>query len=337
MAGKRAPAKPAKKTVSKKAVAAKKAAKKKPVVPVKPKQKAPAGIPDFSEFPAEALVREERGFCLACTLDIFTRHLGIAPERARTEIKRHELTIEELSSQTLTRPYFAVPLRDDECPYCSAPAKWLATFAITRIEGGKATDTLRRNLQKKLSSSFSVVEEKSTERDALYHWLAKTGAGLDLDSQDWLLEATRHWLGRKMPKEDWPAVFQKIHFVRRSRRLEEGFEIDGPRLFLAPQLFDEVLLIQYLLSRSHKAGGLTFEGRLTLADLFRRLRGGGYLRAMGIVSSSPSDALEQLIEMLGGEGRVKFYYVVDRRNFLEKLDALRDSRIPKPKAQARTL
>ena len=176
-----------------------------------------------------------------------------------------------------------------------------------------------------------MIEEKSTERDALYQWLAKTSASLDMESRGWLLEAARHWLGRRSPKEDWIAIFKQIRFVRRSRRLEEGFEVEAQCLYLAPVLFDEVLLIQYLLSRSHKAGGKTFEGRLTLLDLFQRLRGGGYLRRMGIAAGNPSEALEQLLEILGGEGRVKFHYVADRRDFLARLGELKSARVPRPK------
>jgi hypothetical protein len=91
------------------------------------------------------------------------------------------------------------------------------------------------------------------------------------------------------------------------------------------------LLIQYLLSRSHKAGGQTFEGRLTLQELFHRLRGVGYLRQMGVAANNAAEALEQLVEILGGEGRVKFHYIVDRRDFLVRLADLRDARIPRPK------
>jgi hypothetical protein len=178
---------------------------------------------------------------------------------------------------------------------------------------------------------FTVIEEKSTEREALYQWLATISASLDLESRGWLLEAARHWLGRRLPKEDWTAIFKQIRYVRRSRRLEEGFEVEAPCLYLAPVLFDEVLFIQYLLSRSHKAGGRTFEGRLTLLDLFQRLRGGGYLRKMGIATGNPSEALEQLVETLGGEARVKFHYVVDRQDFLARLAALKSARVPRPK------
>jgi hypothetical protein len=320
-----------KKAVAKKKAPAKKAAVAKKTIAQKSVAKKKADEPlDLSAFPRESIVEYTKGLCLACTLDVLTRHVGLSVERAFAEIRKHSPTIEELAHGVRARPYLEWP--SQTCPNCGAPAKWHAPLPVVSIEGGKTTETARRALVKKIGDSpnFAVIEEKSTERDALYHWLANTESTLDLDSPEWLLEATRHWLGRRLPKEDWGTIFAPIRFVRRSRRLEEGFEIDGPRLFLAPALFDEVLFIQYLLSRSHKAGGLTFEGRLTLMDLFQRLRGGGYLRHMNVTAGNPSDALEQLVELLGGEGRVKFYYVVDRRPLIARLGELKGARVPRP-------
>ncbi len=85
------------------------------------------------------------------------------------------------------------------------------------------------------------------------------------------------------------------------------------------------------MSRPHKAGGRTFEGRFTLQDLFCRLRAGGYLRAAGIQAGNPAEALEQLVEILGGESRVKFYHIIDRRDLLARLEDLKAARIPRPK------
>jgi hypothetical protein len=306
--------------------------KPKPAPKPEPKAKSKSAELDLSAFPSETLAQNTVGLCLACALNVLTRHLGLTPERARGEIRRYSPTLEELTNPSPSRPYLEWPAK--ECPYCGAVPKWHAPLKIVKIEGGKSTDAARRALVKKIgdTANFSIIEEKSTERDALYGWLAKTGAGLDLDSPWWLLEATRHWLGRRLPNEDWAEILARVRIVRRSRRIEEGFEKDGLRLFLAPPLFDEVLLIQYLLSRSHKAGGLTFEGRLTLHDLFHRLRRGGYLNRMGITTGNPGDALEQLVEILGGEGRVKFYYIVDRREFLARLGALKEARIPREKS-----
>jgi hypothetical protein len=352
---KKAPAKPPKKKTTskktaaprKKAASPKKAVKKatpKKVAPKTPARKTPVpktlrkaadGELDLRAFPAESIESKTIGLCLACALDVLTRHMGLSPDRAMTEIRKYSPRLDELSATSLARPYLEWPA--DECPFCGAPKKWHAPLTILRIEGGKASDAARRALLKEIgeSAKFAIIEEKSTQRDALYSWLLKTGENLDLDSSGWLLDATLHWLGRRLPKEDWSEIFKYIRYVKRSRRLDDGFEVANPVLYLAPMLFDEVLLIQYLLSRSHKAGGLTFEGRLTLQDLFYRLRRGGYLKHAGITAGNPADALEQLLEMQGGEGRLKFHYIVDRRELLSRLAALKDARIPRPSSGTR--
>jgi hypothetical protein len=78
---------------------------------------------------------------------------------------------------------------------------------------------------------------------------------------------------------------------------------------------------------------LTLEGRYTLTELFIRLRKSGYLRASGIKAQSPAEALEQLVTHLGGgEAGLKFYHVLDRRDFLARVKNLKLVRPPKPKA-----
>jgi hypothetical protein len=68
---------------------------------------------------------------------------------------------------------------------------------------------------------------------------------------------------------------------------------------------------------------LTLEGRYTLPELWRRLRNSGYLRAVDVHASNPSDALEQLLAYLsGGDASVRFYHIVDRRAFLETAQQL---------------
>jgi hypothetical protein len=79
------------------------------------------------------------------------------------------------------------------------------------------------------------------------------------------------------------------------------------------------LLVQYLLSRSHQHGGRTLAGRLTLAELIRRLRYSGYLEQQGIAAGDQFEILEQLVQRLTGSGSVKLYYIVDRRDFLTKV------------------
>jgi hypothetical protein len=259
--------------------------------------------------------------------------MGLARAAANREITRYQPSLAELTAEQITRPYFAAPSPEGTCPYCGSPAKWHARLRISRIESGKTTDALRRKLARSLpASQFAVLEAKATRQRAFFDWLEKVSAGLDFDDPRALWEISRHYLGRKEPTVDWPARFAEIHAIRRSRRLEKGWEVDAGRLFLAPVVFDELLAVQYLVSRSHKAGGLTLEGRRTLPELFARLRNSGYLRAVGVAADNPSEALEQLLDHLsGGQAPVKFHYVLDRREFLEKVKALKLLPPPRPK------
>ena len=332
-------AKPAKKA------AAKKTAPKKPVKkaalktaaakPKAPRTRAAAQVPSLalSAFPPESVVTVEKWLCLACISDVFTRHLGVSPRTAYLEIKRYTPALAELDAAADTRPWFSNSPVQKECPYCGSPAKWHARLSVHRIESGKATDARRRDLIKSLpQDEFTVVEEKATQQEAFFEWLEKIGKGLDLDDPRWLGEVAMHYLGRKEPKTDWRAAFDEARSIRRSRRLESGWEIDADRLFLAPHLFDELLLVQYLVSRSHRAGGLTLEGRYTLSELTSRLRNSGYLRAVGVHAQTTGDILEQLVAYLGGgESPVKFYHILDRRDLLDKVKRLKLSAPPKPK------
>jgi hypothetical protein len=296
-----------------------------------PRKEPAAGPLDLSNFPAESISQSERWICLACVWEVFTRHLRLAPKTALLEIKRYTPSVEELSSPAIERPYFVPGDAKAPCPYCGSKSKWHARMATYRIESGKATDALRRELVKSLPKSgdqFAVLEQKATQQAAFFEWLEKMSQQLDLDDPAWLRDASLHYLSRKEPKTDWKAAFERVQSIRRSRRLEEGWEVDAGRLFLSPVLFDELLLVQYLLSRSHLAGGLTLERRYTLAELWRRLRDAGYLRAVGVQASNPSDALEQLLAYLsGGEAMVRFYYIVDRRGFLEIAGMLAFTRV----------
>ena len=278
---------------------------------------------DFSGFPPGAVTEYSTRLCLACIFDIFTAQLGLAPRTAYSEIKKHSLSIEELTAATALRPYFDSEEKHPRCPYCDATKRWHACLDTHRIEGGKGTDVARRALVKSLPKSddqFLVIEKKSTRRAVFFDWLDTLMRGLDLDEDAWLIEATRSFLERSEPKTNWAEVFDGVRAIRRSQRLEEGWERDRERLFLAPTLYNDALLVQYLVSRSHKHGGRTLEGRLTLMELVRRMRYGGHLEARGITERDQFDVLEQLVEQLtGGDTPVKLYYLVDRRDFLDKV------------------
>jgi hypothetical protein len=278
---------------------------------------------DFTDFPPGTVTEYTTHLCLACTFDIFTAQLGLAPRTAYSEIKRYAPTIAELTAPLATRPFFDSAEKSPRCPYCDSVKRWHARLDTYRIEGGKTTDAPRRALLKSLPKAddqFQTIETKSQRRTLFFEWLDTLGRTLDFEDDGWLVEATRSFLERREPKTDWAELFTDLRAVRRSQRLEEGWERDGSRLFLAPALYNDALLVQYLVSRSHKHGGRTLEGRLTLIELIRRLRYGGHLEAQGITERDQFDVLEKLIEHLtGGDATVKLYYIVDRRDFLEKV------------------
>jgi hypothetical protein len=278
---------------------------------------------DLGGFPPGALNTYARLVCLACIFDLFTKQLGLAPRTAYSEIKRHAPTPPELTATEPTRPYFDSEEKHPRCPYCDSAKRWHARFTLYRLEGSKLTDAARRALVKSLPKAedqFLVSDAKSTRRTVFFEWLDALGQRLDFADERWLVEATRAYLERAEPKTDWAEVFDGVRAVRRSQRLTEGWERDGARLFLAPLLYGDALLVQYLLSRSQAHGGVTLEGRLTLMELVRRLRHTCYLDARGITERDQFEVFEKLIEGLtGGDESVKLHYFLDRRDFLDKV------------------
>ncbi len=278
---------------------------------------------DLSAFPPGSVTEFSTLVCLACTFDIFTTQLGLAPRTAYSEIRKYSPTVAELTAAKAVPPFFDSEETRPHCPYCNAAKRWHARFDTFCIEGGKTTDAARRQLTKsipKKDNQVEVIEVKSDKRTVFFAWLDTLLGSLDLDDEAWLLETARAYLARLEPKTDWAQVFSGLRSIRRSQRLETGWERDGSRLFLSPSLYSEVVIVQYLVSRSHVHGGRTLDGRLTLQDLVRRLRYGGYLEAKEIAPGDQFEIFEQLIEKLaGGSGKVKRYYVVDRRDFLEKV------------------
>jgi hypothetical protein len=280
---------------------------------------------DFSDFPPGTVTEYTTLVCLACIFDIFTKQFGLAPRAAYSEIKRYAPSIKELTSRTAVRPFFDSNEKHPRCPYCDAAKRWHARLDTQAIEGGKTTDAPRRALFKPLQKKgdrFQLLELKSNRREAFFDWLDTLRISLDFSKPDWLIESTRAFLERREPKTDWETVFTDLRAVRPSSRISEGWEVDANRLFLAPDLYNEVLLVQYLVSRSHEHGGRTLEGRLTLQELIRRIRRGGYLNSHGISTSDQFEILDQLVDEVAGSGNLKLYYVVDRREFLEKVKSV---------------
>jgi hypothetical protein len=284
---------------------------------------------DLSKFPAASVTEYSTLVCLACTFDIFTTQMGLAPRTAYSEIKRYAPTVPELTAPAAVRPFFDSEEKHPHCPYCNAAKRWHARFETLRIEGGKTTDAARRALLKSLpgkDDQFQIIETKSDRRAIFFDWLDTLRLRLDLNDDEWLSKTSRAFLERHDPKADWAQAFEGVRVVRRSSRLREAdgprWEREGARLFLTPSLYNDVLLVQYLLSRSHQHGGSTLAGRLTLLELTRRFRQGEYLNAHGITERDQFEILEKLVEVIAGSGSVKLYYIVDRRDFLDKVKSV---------------
>jgi hypothetical protein len=280
---------------------------------------------DFSAFPPGTVTEYTTLVCLACIFDIFTKQFGLAPRSAYSEIKRYSPTIKELTSRQAVRPFFDSEEKHPRCPYCDSAKRWHARFDTHEIEGGKSSDASRRALVKTLSKKaeqFALLELKADRRTAFFEWLDTLRVKLDFSEDSWLLEATRSFLERREPKTEWATIFTEVRSIRPSSRLSEGWEQSGSRLFLAPSLYNEALVVQYMISRSHEHGGRTLEGRLTLLELIRRLRRGGYLQIRGIEATDQFEILEKVLDEVAGSGNLKLYFIVDRREFLEKVKSV---------------
>ena len=297
----------------------------KKAAPEAPKKRGAKDVLDFAEFPAGSVTQHTTTLCLACIFRLFTKQFGLAPRTAYNEIRRYAPTVEELTSRNPQRPFFKPSEeKNPHCPYCEAPRRWHARVTVHRVEGGKASDAARRALVRKLPTKdeqFQIHEEKKTARQVFFEWLERMGQELDFeDDAAWMIEASRAYLERREPKADWTETFEGLRAVRRSQRLDAGWEREAQRLFLAPAIYNDVLLVQYLVSRSHRHGGRTFEGRLTLPELVRRMRYGGHLEAQGITDRDQFDVLEQLVERItGGDEPAKLHFIIDRRELLDKV------------------
>lgn len=281
---------------------------------------------DLSSFPSGSVTEYSTLVCLACTFDIFTAQLGLAPRTAYSEIKRYTPTIQELTAPVAARPFFDSEEKNPRCPYCNSAKRWHARLETVRIEGGKTTDASRRALVKSLpqkDDQFQIIETRSDRRAIFFDWLDTLRLRMDFEDEAWLIDATRAFLERREPKTNWAEIFEGIRTVRPSNRLEDAdWERDGNRLFLRHASYNDVLMVQYLLSRSHRHGGRTFAGRQTLPELMRRFRHGDYLNTHGISERDQFEVLEQLVADLAGSGSVKLHYIVDRRDFLEKVKSV---------------
>jgi hypothetical protein len=52
--------------------------------------------------------------------------------------------------------------------------------------------------------------------------------------------------------------------------------------------------------------------------LIKRIRRGGYFTQHQITATDQFEILEKIIDQVAGSGRIKLYFIVDRRDFVEK-------------------
>ena len=158
---------------------------------------------DLSDFPPGSVTEFSTLVCLACTFDIFTTQLGLAPRTAYSEIRKYSPTVAELTASKAVPPFFDSEETRPHCPYCNAVKRWHARFDTFCIEGGKTTDAARRELIKSLpkkDNQVAVIEVKSDKRAVFFDWLDTLLGNLNLDDETSLLEKARAYLALLEPK-----------------------------------------------------------------------------------------------------------------------------------------
>lgn len=271
-----------------------------------------------------AVLRHERELriCLKCGFDLFTRQLGLAARTAYSEMKKFVPAVEAFTAPQ--RPLFSSIEAQPPCPYCGAAARWIARLRLIQIEAPREAAKPARSLLaalKKRPEEYTIIKDRRAPIELFSDWLERTSLGLNFEGEMWLRDAAILYLERRDPLADWSGI-ENVSRVLPSRRLEEGWEREGNRIYLAPALYGDLLVIQYLLSRTHLHGAMTFEGRLTPFEFFHRLRRLGYLERRGLEADDPGMLLEAAIARLAEEGEIKSHLIIDRASYLEQLKSL---------------
>jgi len=125
---------------------------------------------DLSAFPPGTVTEYSTLVCLACTFDIFTTQLGLAPRTAYSEIRKYSPTIAELTARkhslhslTPRKASTLSLLQRGQTLACAARYLFVS-------KEGKATDAARRQVIKSLpqkDNQFQVIEAKTDKRAVL--------------------------------------------------------------------------------------------------------------------------------------------------------------------------
>lgn len=279
----------------------------------------------FESIPRSAVSTTTLTICLKCAFDLFTKQLNVAVRTAYSELKKHVPEESDFTGASTQRPHFFVTEDVDRCPYCNGVKRWFAEFRAIRIDAHASFEKQRKKLWaalKKDPDRFTIWKPERTQMQIFSEWLERLKRGIDFEDDRWLLQVAVEQVKRSAPSNDWDEVLAKgVRRVQLSRQVEGegGWNYENAWLYVSPQLYGDVIMVQHLLSRSHSHGGRTFEGRLTLQELIGRLRRIGYFEAREITTRDPYEAFELAIAALVASGPDAVYYAVDRGDYLKQL------------------
>jgi hypothetical protein len=280
----------------------------------------------FESIPSSAVSRIALKLCLKCAFDVFTKQLKLTPRTAYSELKKHVPEEADFTGVATSRPHFPDRPRLDRCPYCGGAKRWFADFQAVRIDASPSFEKERKKLWaelKKQPDRFALWKPERTKMQIFSEWLERLNRTLDFQDDRWLLDAAVSQIKRSEPSNDWDKILSStVRRVQLSRAFEGNWRYEDGWLYVSPGLYGDVIMVQHLLSRSHKHGGRTFEGRLTFQELHRRLRRIGYFEAKEIDSSDPYEAFELAVARLVDSGPNAVYYAVDRKHYLDKLKSV---------------
>jgi hypothetical protein len=279
----------------------------------------------FDSIPASAISETRLKICLKCAFDLFTKQLKLSPRTAYVELRKHLPEETDFTGASTSRPHF---LEDGltHCPYCNASKRWFAELRAIRVDAHPKFEKERKKLWaalKKQPERFALWQMDRTRMQIFSDWLERLKRGTDFETDHWLMDAAVSHIKRAEPSSEWDEVLKEgVRRVQLSRQVEGGWHYENGWLYVPPALYGDALLVQHLLSRSHLHGGRTFEGRLTLQELIKRLRRIGYFEARGIETGDPYEAFEEAIAAIVDSSPDAVYYAVDRADYLEKLKSI---------------
>jgi hypothetical protein len=284
----------------------------------------------FDLIPSSAVSTTALTICLKCAFDLFIKQLKVAPRTAYSELKKHVPEQTDFAGSSTARPHFFMTEETDRCPYCNGVKRWFAEFRAIRIDAHPSFEKQRKKLWaalKKEPDRFTIWSPERTQMQIFSDWLERMKRRIGFDDEKWLLQVAVEHIKRAAPSNDWDEALRGgVRRVQLSRQVEGGWRYENAWLYVSPELYGDVIMVQHLLSRAHSHGGRTFEGRLTLQELMGRLRRIGYFEARAITTRDQYEAFEQAVSAIVASGPDAIYYAVDRGDYLKQLKTVYDKK-----------